>query len=97
MEEKQAPNDGQQKIQFHVAPDVDYLYRDIVNIAVGAGDVVFELGNHHRSMPGHVTISNRIVMSLATAYDLQNKLQQVLLQAQKQMHDNLQKQSRGQG
>ena len=43
---------NQQNIQVHVAPDLDYSYRDVANIFVGAGDVVLEFGNLHRSMPG---------------------------------------------
>ncbi len=89
MEENQNTASPQNNVKFHVSPELDYLYRDIVNIFVGSGDVVFEFGNHHRSMPGHVTVSNRIVVSLATAYDLQQKLQQVLLEAQKQMQKSL--------
>ena len=90
METQPNSEESQQSIKFHVAPDVDYVYRDIVNIFVGSGDVVFEMGNHHRSMPGHVTVSNRIVLSLTTAYDLHEKLQQVLFEAQKHMQRNLQ-------
>ena len=76
-------NNEQQSIKVHVSPDLDYCYRDVANIFVGAGDVVFEFGNLHRSMPGHVTIGNRIVLSMANAIDLQQKLGQVLQEAQK--------------
>jgi hypothetical protein len=79
-------------LQVHVSPDLDYSYRDVANIFVGNGDVVFELGNLHRSMPGNVTISNRIVMSMANAYDLQQKLGQVLQEAQKQMQEQFKQQ-----
>ncbi len=82
-------NDSQ-NIQIHVAPDLDYSYRDIANIFVGSGDVVIEFGNHHRAMPGNITIANRIVMTIANAYDLQQKLQQVLLEAQKVMAQQMQ-------
>lgn len=84
-EKNERPN-----IQVHVSPDLDYAYRDIANIFVGAGDVVFEFGNHHRSMPGHVTISNRIVLSVASAYDLQQRLQQALMEAHQRLQQNLQ-------
>ncbi len=77
-------------IQVHVSPELDYAYRDVANIFVGAGDVVFEFGNHHRSMPGHVTISNRIVLSVASAYDLQQRLQQALMEAHQRLQQNLQ-------
>jgi hypothetical protein len=79
-------------LQVHVSPDLDYSYRDVANIFVGNGDVVFELGNLHRSMPGNVTISNRIVMSMANAYDLQQKLGQVLQEAQKQIQEQFKQQ-----
>jgi hypothetical protein len=87
---------GKQNIQVHVSPDLDYSYRDIVNIFVGAGDVVLEFGNLHRSMPGNVTISNRIVLSMANAIDLQQKLAQVLQEAQKQMQEQFLKQQQQQ-
>ena len=88
--------DSNQKVQVHVPPELDYCYRDIVNIFVGAGDVVFEFGNHHRSMPGNVTIGNRIVMSYATAYDLQQKLHQILAEAQKLMAQQMQQEGNSQ-
>jgi hypothetical protein len=91
MAENQS-NQNQQKIQVHVSPDLDYCYRDIANIFVGAGDVVFEFGNLHRSMPGNITIGNRIVLSMANAIDLQQKLGQVLQEAQKQMQEQFKKQ-----
>jgi hypothetical protein len=78
-------DEQKQNIQYHVSPELDYSYRDIANIFVGAGEVVLEFGNHHRSMPGHISISNRIVLSVASAYELQSKLQQGLMQAQQQM------------
>lgn len=79
------------KVQAHIPPDLDYLYRDIANVFVGAGDVVIEFGNYHRSTPGHASISNRIVLSVASAYELQNSLTQALAEAQKQIQQNLHK------
>jgi len=67
------------------------VFRDVANIFVGAGEVVFEFGNQHRSMPGHVTISNRIVLSFANAHELQKKLQELLVEAQKQMQESFAK------
>ena len=78
--------------QVHVSPELDYSYRDVANIFVGAGDVVFEFGNMHRSMPGNVTIGNRIVLSMSNAIELQQKLGEVLQEAQKQMQEQFQKQ-----
>ena len=74
-----------QTINVHLPQDLEYCYRDISNIFVGSGEVTFEFGNHHKSAPGNATISNRIVMSLANAYDLQQRLEQALMEAQEAM------------
>ena len=74
-----------QTINAHVSPDLEYCYRDIANIFVGTGEVTFEFGNYHKSSPGHAVINNRIVMSLANAYDLQQRLKESLEQAQQAM------------
>ena len=79
-------------IQFHVPPDLEYVYRDIFNVYAGLGDVTIEFGNHHKSMPEHASISNRIVMSTANAYILLQTLQQALQQAQAALQHNLRKQ-----
>ena len=89
-------NNPQQNLQVHVAPDLDYCYRDVANILVGSGDVVLEFGNLHRSMPGHVTIGNRIVLTMANAIDLQQKLGQVLQEAQKQLQEQFKQQQQQQ-
>ena len=93
-ENKPPPAVDISKMKFHVPPDLDYLYRDVFNVFVGAGEVVIELGNVHRSMPDHVTISNRIVLSIGNAYNLVQTLQQALQEAQKKMHQNLQEKNR---
>jgi hypothetical protein len=80
-----------QKIQVHIPPDLDYSYRDIANVFVGSGDVVLEFGNFHRSMPNSAAISNRIVLSIANAYELQNSLGQALASAQQRLQQNLNK------
>jgi len=87
----------EERIQVHVSQELDYVYRDVVNIFVGAGDVVIEFGNRHRSMPEHVTISNRIVLSIANAYDLQSRLQQTLQDAQMKIQQQLQAQKKTRG
>ena len=92
MSEQDTTENPQQNFQVHVSPDLDYSYLDVANIFVGAGDVVFEFGNLHRSMPGNITISNRVVMTMANAYDLQQKLGQVLQEAQKQMQEQFKQQ-----
>ncbi len=92
-------NNQQQKtldIQFHVSPDLDYVYRDVFNVYVGAGDVVIEFGNQHRAMPEHATIANRIVMSVGNAYTLIQTLQKALQEAQVKLHEQLQAQKQQQ-
>lgn len=84
-------NANSNKIQVHIPPDLDYSYRDIANVFVGAGDVLIEFGNFHRSMPGNATISNRIVLSISNAYELHNSLGQTLAEAQKKLQQDLQK------
>ena len=88
----QKQNDQGLNVQYHVPPDLEYVYRDVFNVFVGAGDVVIEFGNLHRAMPEHATISNRIVMSVGNAYILIQTLQQALQQAQIKLHQNLQQQ-----
>ena len=78
------------QVQFHVPSDLDYVYRDIVNVYVGSGDVVMEFGNHHRTLPGHAGISNRIVMSLPNAYSLVKKLGQALEKSLEEAQGHLQ-------
>jgi len=82
----------QQNIQFHVPPELEYVYHDVFNVYAGAGDVVIEFGNHHRSMPEHASISNRIAMTTGNAYILVQTLQQALQQAQAVLQHNLAKQ-----
>lgn len=82
------------QIQFHLSPELEYVYRDIFNVYAGRGDVVIEMGNLHRSVPGHATISNRIVVSMSNAYVLVQTLQQALQQAQEQLQQQLQQQAR---
>ncbi len=90
-EDNKADTKEARNFQIHVPPDLDYVYRDIANVFVGAGDVVLEFGNFHRSMPGNATISNRIVLSVANAYELQNSLGRALAEAQKKLQESLKK------
>lgn len=71
-----------QNIRFHVPPELEYVYRDIFNVYAGTGDVTIEFGNHHKSMPEHASISNRIVMTTGNAYLLVQTLQKALSDAQ---------------
>ncbi len=89
-EKNSSEKDKGQNIQFHVPPDLDYVYRDVFNVYVGAGDVVIEFGNIHRAMPEHVTVSNRIVVSIQNAYTLVQTLNQALQKAQLQLQKNFQ-------
>lgn len=91
-EDQDNRNDQKLNVQFHVPPDLEYVYRDVFNVYVGSGDVVIEFGNLHRSMPEHATIGNRIVMSVSNSYTLLQALQQALQEAQKKLHQQLQDQ-----
>jgi len=86
--EKKGTTDERQ-IQYHVDPELDYVYRDVFNIYVGSGDVVMEMGNVHRSMPGHISIKNRIVMTMAGAYKLNQTLEKVLQAAQEKLQSEI--------
>ena len=90
--QKKTENEQRPTLQFNVSPELEYVYRDVFNVYVGAGDVVIEFGNLHRAMPGRATISNRIVLSIANAYNLHQTLQQSLQAAQMQLQKNLQEQ-----
>jgi uncharacterized protein (UPF0128 family) len=91
--EKQEDNNTQQsEVQFHVPPELEYVYRDVFNVYAGAGDLTIEFGNHHKSMPEHASIANRIVMSTGNAYLLVQTLQQALQDAQAALQHNIAKQ-----
>jgi Protein of unknown function (DUF3467) len=85
-------NPQQPEIQFHVPPELEYVYRDIFNVYAGVGDVTIEFGNHHKAMPEHASISNRIVMSVGNAYLLVQTLQQALQEAQAALQHGLKNQ-----
>ena len=88
----QERNAKQPEIQFHVPPELEYVYRDIFNVYAGVGDVTIEFGNHHKAMPEHASIANRIVMSTGNAYLLIQTLQKALQDAQAALQHNLSKQ-----
>jgi len=85
-------NKQQPEIKFHVPPDLEYVYRDIFNVYAGVGDVTIEFGNHHKAMPEHASIANRIVMTTGNAYLLVQTLQKALQDAQAALQHNLSKQ-----
>ncbi|MCH8530616.1 MAG: hypothetical protein LAT65_07185 [Saccharospirillum sp.] len=77
------------RVQVQFAEGIDYRYRDVLNIFVGRGEVVFELGNIHRSVPNQATISDRIVVSMANAYDFHARLGQSLKEAQQALQKEM--------
>lgn len=83
----------EQEIKYHVPADLEYCYRDFFNVFIGAGDVVIEFGNGHRGMPGHVSIKNRVVMTVAGAFQLNQTLQKALQAAQEKLKKDLQKET----
>ncbi len=86
-----APQNEKRSVQVHVSPELEYSFRDVANIFVGpkASEVVFEFGNTHLSLPGNITISNRIVMSFADACELQQRLGKTLAEAQQKLQAQL--------
>ena len=79
-----APASSQQ-LQVHISPDLEYLYRDMFNVAVGLEEVILEFGNRHRTPPDRATISTRLVLSISNAFRLQQALQQALANVQQQV------------
>ena len=67
-----------QQIQLHIAPDLEYCYRDLFSIYAGAEEVILELGNRHRSASNRGTVGNRIVLSIPNAFRLHQALGQTL-------------------
>ena len=61
---KKSEEDRKPNLQFHVSPDLEYVYRDVFNVYVGTGDVVIEFGNLHRAMPGRAAVKNRITANM---------------------------------
>lgn len=58
---------------------------------IGAGDVVLEFGNQDRNRPGHISIGNRIAMTIGGAYQLTQTLQKALQAAEKKLQAEMQK------
>ncbi|GAB6888325.1 hypothetical protein JCM13304A_18240 [Desulfothermus okinawensis JCM 13304] len=70
------------KVEIYMSPDVDFVYRDVFHVFVGAGEVVIEFGNIQRMEPSKVIISNKIVLSLGNAYRLMKSLEDALKSAE---------------
>ena len=81
----QTPN--KQELQIYAAPDLDYKFRDLFNLHVGAEEVVLEFGNLHRSQPGHAVLQDRIVLSPSNAVRLQQALAQAIGQMQQKIRE----------
>ena len=85
-----APRPGD--IQIHVDPTLEYVYRDVVSIYAGPDEVIMEFGNRHRAIVGHVSIANRIVLSVANAYAMHQLLGKTLQEAQERLQAQLREQ-----
>lgn len=79
--------EGQQQMQIAVSPELDYAYRDFFSIFVGAEEVVLELGNRHRAQAYHASVQTRIVLSIHTAFRLQQALGRSLNEASKRIQE----------
>lgn len=74
-------------LQLAIDQNLDYKYRDLFNLHVGAEDVVIEFGNIHRGQENQGCISDRIVLSPGNAVRLQQALTQSLQQMQERMRE----------
>jgi hypothetical protein len=92
QEDNQSSGQGKQSVKVDFAEGIDYKFRDVLNIFVGRGEVVFELGNIHRSVPNQATISDRIVVSMANAHDFHARLGQSLKEAQERLQQEMRQQ-----
>ena len=88
----QKQNDQGLNVQYHVPPDLEYVYRDVFHIFVGSGEVIIEFGNRHPSMPERATIANRVVLSVANAIDLQQRLKKTIEEAQERLRQQIKQQ-----
>lgn len=79
--------EGKTELQIHSAPDLDYKFRDLFNLHVGAEEVILEFGNLHRSQPGHGVLLDRIVLSPSNAMRLQQALAQAMTQMQQKIRE----------
>ena len=75
-------------LSFSVSPTLEYHYKDIANVHLGNSDLLVELGNVHRGMPGKATISNRVVLSFETAAALNKNLATALAEAKRRFSDS---------
>ncbi len=79
-----SPEQGEQTMEIHVRPDLEYKYRDLVNVYPSTSEMVLEFGNLHRSLRQQITIGDRIVLSLDNALRLAQALQQGLEAVQRE-------------
>lgn len=90
MVEKKTPaaqQPEQQQLQLHADPNLEYKYRDLFNLHVGAEDVLVEFGNLHRSQQSQGVILDRIILSPANAIRLHQGLGQALSQMQTRLKE----------
>ena len=78
-------NEENTQIQLHMDPKIEFKYRDLFNLHVGAEDVVIEFGNILRNNNKQGAIKDVIVMSPANAI----RLQQALTQSIKNIQDRI--------
>lgn len=86
--------DGQ--IQVNIPPDLDYQFRDLVNVYPTLGDVLLEFGNIHRSLANQISISDRLVIPMHVAIRLTQILQNAIQQAQEAVQQQMDAQASGQ-
>lgn len=82
--------DGQQ-LQVHMAPDLEYSYRDFFSIFVGSEEVIIDFGNRHRAQSDRATIQNHLVMSIQNAFRLHQALGKSLDEARKRIQESADK------
>ncbi len=88
MNQEQKQEERQERIKVEIAPDVEYVYRDMVNISAKPDALLLEFGNEHLIPPGTITISNRIILSPRNAYRLYQTLGQTLQALERQSEEN---------
>lgn len=67
------------QLQVHIPADLNYEYRNITQVFGGAGEVVIEFGVRHHSLPNHVNVYDRLVMTPDNAFHLMKQVEQVLI------------------
>ncbi|MDK2957230.1 MAG: hypothetical protein PWQ57_2726 [Desulfovibrionales bacterium] len=79
----------EQPLKVHVPDNLEYVYRDLFNIYIGMEEVVIEFGNRRRDRQNEADMSNRIVLSVSAAYNLQQALNQALTEMSSQLQQSM--------